>query len=44
MMITLLALLVVVALATAVASIMGKCPLWVPVIVLCVIEAVQILP
>ena len=43
-MLTVLIVFLIVAVATAVAAAMGRCPLWIPVIALCVVEAVQILP
>jgi hypothetical protein len=43
-MLTVLVIFLFVAVATAIASAMGRCPVWVPIIALCVVEAVQILP
>jgi hypothetical protein len=43
-MITVLTIFLFAAIAVAIASAMGKAPLWVAVILLCVVEAVQILP
>jgi hypothetical protein len=43
-MLTVLLVFLVAAVLTAVAAAMGRCPLYVPVILLCVVEAVQILP
>jgi hypothetical protein len=37
-------LLVVAAFITAVVSALGKCPLWISVIFLCVVEALQVMP
>jgi hypothetical protein len=42
--ITVSILLVVGALVAAIVSAMGKCPLWVSVILLCVAMALQVLP
>lgn len=43
-MITVMLILVLGALIAAIASAMGKCPLWVAVVLLCVAVAVQELP
>lgn len=43
-MITVLFVLVVGALIPAIVSAMGKCPLWVSVILLCIVAAVQVMP
>jgi len=43
-MITVMLLLAIAAFASCVAWAMGKCPGWVPVILLCVIELVRVVP
>jgi len=43
-MLTVTTVLLVGAFGTAVANAVGKCPLWVSVILLCVIEALQVWP
>jgi hypothetical protein len=43
-MFTLLALFVLAAFIITVLSAMGKCPLWIAVVLLCVVEAAQIFP
>jgi hypothetical protein len=43
-MLTVMLLLVVGALVAAIVAAMGKCPLWVSVILLCVAMAVQVMP
>lgn len=43
-MLTVFLLLALVAFICAVASAMGRCPLWVSVIILCVIELLRNLP
>lgn len=43
-MLTVTSVLLVGAFVTAIASALGKCPLWVSVVLLCVIEALQIWP
>jgi hypothetical protein len=43
-MLTVLLLLALAAFVCAVAEAMGKCPGWVPVIILCVIELLRALP
>jgi hypothetical protein len=43
-MITVALILVVGALIAAIVAAMGKCPLWVAVILLCIVEAIQVLP
>jgi len=37
-------LLVVAAFFTTIVSIMGKCPLWLPVLILCLVALLQVLP
>ena len=37
-------LLIVGALIAAIVSAMGKCPLWVAVVLLCIIEALRVMP
>lgn len=44
MILTVTLILALVALVAAIASAMGKCPLWVSVVVLCVIELLRVLP
>jgi hypothetical protein len=44
MVLTVLLVLALAALVTAIAEAMGKCPGWVPVIILCLIALVQSLP
>jgi len=44
MILTVTVILVIAALAAAVASAMGKAPLWVSVVLLCVLELVRVLP
>ena len=43
-MLTVTLILVVGALIAAIVSAMGKCPLWVAVILLCIAMAIQVLP
>lgn len=43
-MITVSFVLILGALVAAIVSAMGKCPLYVSVILLCIVEAVQVLP
>jgi hypothetical protein len=43
-MITVALILVIGALIAAIVSAMGKCPLWVSVILLCVVVALDVLP
>lgn len=43
-MITVALILVIGALIAAIVSAMGKCPLWVSVILLCVVAALGVLP
>lgn len=43
-MITVAFILVIGALIAAIVSAMGKCPLWVSVILLCVVAAIQVMP
>jgi hypothetical protein len=43
-MMTVSVILLLAAFACTVASAMGKCPLWVGVVLLCVIEAPRVLP
>jgi hypothetical protein len=43
-MLTVMVILVLGAFIAAVVSAMGKCPLWVSVILLCIVELVRILP
>ena len=43
-MFTIIGILVLSALVAAILSIMGKCPLYVSVLFLCIVEALQILP
>lgn len=43
-MITILFILVVSALVATILSLMGKCPIAVPVLLLCIVEALRILP
>jgi hypothetical protein len=43
-MLTVLFVLIVAAFGTAIASAIGKCPVWVPLILLCVVELIRVLP
>lgn len=43
-MLTVFVLLVIAAFVCTVAAGMGKCPLWVAVVILCLIELLRILP
>jgi hypothetical protein len=43
-MLTVMLVLVIAAFICAVASAMGKCPLWVAVVFLCIVELVRALP
>jgi len=43
-MLTVMFIMVLGALVAAIVSAMGKCPLWVSVILLCVAMAIQVLP
>lgn len=44
MSLTVLFVLIVAAFLTALAAAAGKCPLWVSVILLCIVELVRVLP
>jgi hypothetical protein len=44
MLLTVIGFLVVAAFICTIVSALGKCPLWVGVILLCIIELVRILP
>lgn len=41
---TVILILVVAALISAIVSAIGKCPLWVSVILLCIVEALRVMP
>ena len=43
-MLTVIAVLVIAALIAAILSLMGKCPIGVPVLLLCIVETLRILP
>ncbi len=43
-MLTVFVVLALIALIAAIASAMGKAPLWVSVVVLCLIELIRVLP
>jgi hypothetical protein len=43
-MLTISLIFLLAAFVTAIASALGKCPLFVPVILLCVLEALQVIP
>jgi hypothetical protein len=43
-MLSVMLVLVLGALVAAIVAAMGKCPLWVSVILLCIVEALQVLP
>ena len=43
-MMTVIGFIVVAAFIAAVVSAIGKCPLWVSVILLCIVELIRILP
>lgn len=43
-MLTIIGVLAIAALIATIVSIMGKCPLYVPVLLLCVIAALQVIP
>lgn len=43
-MLSVMFVLVLGALVAAIVAAMGKCPLWVSVILLCIVEAIQVLP
>ena len=43
-MLSVMFVLVLGALIAAIVAAMGKCPLWVAVILLCIVEAIQVLP
>lgn len=43
-MLTVIGFLVVLAVVTVIASALNKCPLWVPVAILCLIELLRVLP
>lgn len=43
-MLSVLVIFLLGAIIAAIASAIGKCPLWVSVVLLCVVEALQILP
>jgi hypothetical protein len=43
-MLTVTFILIIGALIAAIVSAMGKCPLWVSVILLCIVMAIQVLP
>jgi hypothetical protein len=44
MTLTVLAVLVVAAFICTIVSAIGKCPLWVAVVLLCIVELIRILP
>lgn len=44
MVLTIIGLLILAALIGTILSLMGKCPLGVPVLFLCIVEALRILP
>lgn len=44
MTLTVLLVLVLIALVCTVLSAMGKCPLWIPVFILCLVELLRLLP
>lgn len=41
---TIIAILILCALIATIISALGKCPLWVPVFILCFVEAVRVWP
>ncbi len=41
---TVLGLLLLAAFVTTIASAMSKCPLWIPVVLLCIVGMIQVLP
>jgi hypothetical protein len=43
-MLTVTVIFLLAAITTAIVAAIGKCPLWVPVILLCVVEALQVFP
>jgi hypothetical protein len=43
-MLTVTLILVIAAFGCAIASAIGKCPLWVSVVLLCVVELLRVLP
>jgi hypothetical protein len=43
-MLTVLLILVIAAFGCTIAAAVGKCPLWVGVVLLCVVELVRVLP
>jgi hypothetical protein len=43
-MLTVTFILIIGALIAAIVSAMGKCPLWVSVVLLCIVMAIQVLP
>jgi hypothetical protein len=43
-MLTVMVVLTLAALVTCVASAMRKCPIWVPVMILCLVALLQVLP
>ena len=43
-MLTIMLFLVISALITTVAAGTGHCPLWVPVLLLCIVEALRVIP
>ena len=43
-MVTVIGFLVIAAFIAAIVSAIGKCPLWVAVILLCIVELLRILP
>ena len=44
MTLTVVGILIVAALIAAIVAAMGRCPLWVSVILLCIVEAIRIMP
>jgi len=42
--VTVMVLMVLAAFITAIVAAMGKCPLWVSVILLCIIELIRVVP
>ena len=44
MPITVTIILVIIALITAIANAMGKCPVWIPITLVCIVLLLQVLP
>ena len=43
-MLTVMLLLAIAALVLTIANAVGKCPLWIPVVLLCIMELLRVIP